>query len=88
MWAFGLGPFYVMMAPTEVLQTTQQRVIMPRLATPAKADGEGRASRDDRRRATHNEGQMTGSISFGFFDITSFQCLNLVAVHALAVLGS
>lgn len=49
------GPFYVMMAPTEVLQTTQQRVIMPRLATPAKADGEGRASRDDRRRATHNE---------------------------------
>lgn len=49
------GPFFVMMAPSDVLQSSQQRTIMPRLATAVKTEKVGRVSRDDRRRATHNE---------------------------------
>lgn len=49
-----IGQFYVMMSPQEVLQG--QRNIAPRtgFATP-KVEG-ARSGRDDRRRATHNEG--------------------------------
>ncbi|XP_025101941.1 upstream stimulatory factor 2-like isoform X4 [Pomacea canaliculata] len=46
------GQFYVMMSPQDVLQGTQ-RTIAPRTTFSPKL--EGRSSRDDRRRATHNE---------------------------------
>jgi hypothetical protein len=49
------GQFYVMMSPQEVLQNTQ-RTIAPRTSFSPKL--EGRSTRDDRRRATHNEGMM------------------------------
>lgn len=45
------GQFYVMMSPQDVLQG--QRNIAPRTGFTPKL--EGRSSRDDRRRATHNE---------------------------------
>ena len=47
------GQFYVMMSPQDVLQG--QRNIAPRTNFQPKIEG-GRTSRDDRRRATHNEG--------------------------------
>ncbi|XP_053408135.1 upstream stimulatory factor 2-like isoform X1 [Mercenaria mercenaria] len=46
------GQFYVMMSPQDVLQG--QRNIAPRTNFQPKIEG-GRTSRDDRRRATHNE---------------------------------
>ncbi|KAL4228593.1 Upstream stimulatory factor 2 [Mactra antiquata] len=46
------GQFYVMMSPQDVLQG--QRNIAPRTTFQPKLEG-GRTSRDDRRRATHNE---------------------------------
>ncbi|KAK3107268.1 hypothetical protein FSP39_010783 [Pinctada imbricata] len=46
------GQFYVMMSPQEVLQG--QRNIAPRTGFSPKMES-GRSSRDDRRRATHNE---------------------------------
>lgn len=46
------GQFYVMMSPQDVLQG--QRNIAPRTNFQPKMEG-GRTSRDDRRRATHNE---------------------------------
>ncbi|ELU09476.1 hypothetical protein CAPTEDRAFT_174837 [Capitella teleta] len=48
------GPFYVMMSPQEVLQATSQRNIAPRTGISPRIEG-ARSSRDDRRRATHNE---------------------------------
>ncbi|XP_014785091.1 upstream stimulatory factor 2 [Octopus bimaculoides] len=45
------GQFYVMMSPQDVLQS--QRNIAPRTNYSPKLDG--RSTRDDRRRATHNE---------------------------------
>ncbi|KAK7105833.1 upstream stimulatory factor 2-like isoform X2 [Littorina saxatilis] len=48
----GGGQFYVMMSPQDVLQNTQ-RTIAPRTSFSPKL--EGRSTRDDRRRATHNE---------------------------------
>ncbi|BFZ25475.1 hypothetical protein BsWGS_28514 [Bradybaena similaris] len=45
------GQFYVMMSPQDVLQG--QRQIAPRTSYSPKL--EGRSTRDDRRRATHNE---------------------------------
>lgn len=51
-----------MMAPSDVLQSSQQRTIMPRLATAVKTEKVGRVSRDDRRRATHNEGKKSVEI--------------------------
>lgn len=50
--AGGAGQFYVMMSPQDVLQNTQ-RTIAPRTSYSPKL--EGRSTRDDRRRATHNE---------------------------------
>lgn len=50
--AAGAGQFYVMMSPQDVLQNPQ-RTIAPRTSYSPKL--EGRSSRDDRRRATHNE---------------------------------
>lgn len=47
------GQFYVMMSPQDVLQG--QRNIAPRTGYTPKMEG-GRSTRDDRRRATHNEG--------------------------------
>lgn len=47
------GQFYVMMSPQEVLQG--QRNIAPRTHSISRSEG-GRSSRDERRRATHNEG--------------------------------
>ncbi|CAG5134777.1 unnamed protein product [Candidula unifasciata] len=46
------GQFYVMMSPQDVLQG--QRQIAPRTSYSPKLEG-GRSTRDDRRRATHNE---------------------------------
>ncbi|KAL5019859.1 hypothetical protein ScPMuIL_002751 [Solemya velum] len=46
------GQFYVMMSPQDVLQG--QRNIAPRTGYTPKMEG-GRSTRDDRRRATHNE---------------------------------
>lgn len=46
------GQFYVMMSPQDVLQG--QRNIAPRTSFQPKIES-GRTSRDDRRRATHNE---------------------------------
>ena len=53
-----LGPFYVMMAPQDVLQSTGlgQRTLVPRSGIVPKLEPGNRVSRDDRRRATHNEG--------------------------------
>ena len=48
------GPFYVMMAAPDVLQSGQ-RTLIPGTAI-VKSEVTGRVSRDDRRRATHNEG--------------------------------
>ncbi|XP_043995478.1 upstream stimulatory factor 2 isoform X2 [Gambusia affinis] len=49
------GQFYVMMSPSEVLQTASPRTIAPRTHTyTTKVDGP-RAPRDERRRAQHNE---------------------------------
>jgi len=52
------GPFYVMMAPQEVLQSTGlgQRTLVPRSGIVPKLEPGTRVTRDDRRRATHNEG--------------------------------
>ena len=53
------GPFYVMMAPQDVLQSTGlgQRTLVPRSGgIVAKLEPGARVTRDDRRRATHNEG--------------------------------
>ncbi|KAL8594261.1 hypothetical protein ACOMHN_044205 [Nucella lapillus] len=55
--AAGAGQFYVMMSPQDVLQNSQ-RTIAPRTSYSPKL--EGRSSRDDRRRATHNEGEGGG----------------------------
>jgi len=53
-----LGPFYVMMAPQDVLQSTGlgQRTLVPRSGIIPKLEPGSRITRDDRRRATHNEG--------------------------------
>ncbi|XP_038123196.1 upstream stimulatory factor 2 isoform X2 [Cyprinodon tularosa] len=49
------GQFYVMMSPSEVLQTASPRTIAPRTHTyTTKVEGP-RAPRDERRRAQHNE---------------------------------
>jgi len=52
------GPFYVMMAPQDVLQSTGlgQRTLVPRSGIVPKIEPGTRVTRDDRRRATHNEG--------------------------------
>jgi len=54
-WCVFAGQFYVMMSPQDVLQG--QRNIAPRNTFQPKMEG-GRTSRDDRRRATHNEGTL------------------------------
>jgi len=48
-----------MMAPQDVLQasTTNQRTLFPRTGI-VKVEPGTRVTRDDRRRATHNEGQL------------------------------
>ena len=53
-----VGSFYVMMTPQEVLQatTTNQRTLFPRTGI-VKVEPGTRVTRDDRRRATHNEGE-------------------------------
>ena len=53
-----IGPFYVMMAPPDVLQSTGlgQRTLVPRSSLIPKLEPGSRIARDDRRRATHNEG--------------------------------
>jgi len=53
-----IGPFYVMMAPQDVLQSTGlgQRTLVPRSGIIPKLEPGSRITRDDRRRATHNEG--------------------------------
>jgi len=59
MWiGFCSGPFYVMMAPQDVLQSTGlgQRTLVPRSGIVPKLEPGSRITRDDRRRATHNEG--------------------------------
>ena len=55
------GPFYVMMAPQDVLQSTGlgQRTLVPRSGLVPKLEPSSRVTRDDRRRATHNEGTLT-----------------------------
>ena len=55
-----LGPFYVMMAPQDVLQSTGlgQRTLVPRSGLVPKLEPGNRVTRDDRRRATHNEGSL------------------------------
>ncbi|XP_070548591.1 upstream stimulatory factor 2-like isoform X2 [Ptychodera flava] len=52
----GVGQFYVMMSPQDVLASGAQRSIAPRTQqfSPGKIDGP-RTARDERRRATHNE---------------------------------
>ena len=61
---FFLGQFYVMMSPQEVLQG--QRTIAPRTHTIASRTEGGRSNRDERRRATHNEGENgTYTLVFG-----------------------
>ena len=50
-----LGPFYVMMSPQDVLQTSQ-RTLAPRTHQYSPKLEGGRTARDERRRATHNEG--------------------------------
>jgi len=54
------GPFYVMMAPQDVLQSTGlgQRTLVPRSGIVPKLEPGSRVTRDDRRRATHNEGSL------------------------------
>ncbi|XP_054724941.1 upstream stimulatory factor 2-like isoform X3 [Uloborus diversus] len=49
------GPFYVMMSPQDVLQTTGQRALAPRTHQFSPKLESGRTARDERRRATHNE---------------------------------
>jgi len=49
-----VGQFYVMMSPQDVLQGGQ-RTIAPRTGIAPRIEGT-RSTRDDRRRATHNEG--------------------------------
>lgn len=49
------GPFYVMMSPQDVLQTSQ-RALAPRTHQYSPKLEGGRTARDERRRATHNEG--------------------------------
>ena len=49
------GQFYVMMSPQDVLQAGQ-RTIAPRTGVAPRLVEQTRSSRDDRRRATHNEG--------------------------------
>ena len=46
-----------MMSPQEVLQAGQ-RTIAPRTGIPSRVVEASRTSRDDRRRATHNEGSF------------------------------
>ena len=53
------GQFYVMMSPQEVLQG--QRNIAPRTGFTPKVEGV-RTGRDDRRRATHNEGKRNQDV--------------------------
>ncbi len=48
------GQFYVMMSPQDVLQAGQ-RTIAPRTGITPRIEG-ARTTRDERRRATHNEG--------------------------------
>lgn len=48
------GQLYVMMSPQDVLQAGNQRSIAPRTGLTPRIEG-GRSTRDDRRRATHNE---------------------------------
>jgi upstream stimulatory factor len=52
------GPFYVMMAPQDIVQAASggvQRTLVPRSGLVAKLEPGLRVTRDDRRRATHNE---------------------------------
>jgi len=51
----------VMMAPQEVLQSSGfgQRTLVPRSGIVPKLEPGIRVTRDDRRRATHNEGLFT-----------------------------
>ncbi|CAH1796905.1 unnamed protein product [Owenia fusiformis] len=51
----GEGQFYVMMSPQDVLQGGVSRNIAPRTTFSPKAGSEGRNTRDERRRQTHNE---------------------------------
>jgi len=50
-----------MMAPQDVLQSTGlgQRTLVPRSGLVPKLEPSSRVTRDDRRRATHNEGTLT-----------------------------
>ena len=52
----GTGQFYVMMSPQDVLQG--QRTIAPRAHGVSPRIEVPRGGRDERRRATHNEGNM------------------------------
>ncbi len=54
---FDSGQFYVMMSPQDVLQGTQ-RTIAPRAHTLSPRMEGTRTGRDERRRATHNEGTL------------------------------
>lgn len=54
-----------MMSPQDVLHATNQRSIAPRSGISPRIEG-ARSTRDDRRRATHNEGQTC------FVHLTSF----------------
>jgi len=49
-----------MMAPQDVLQSTGlgQRTLVPRSGIVPKLEPGSRVTRDDRRRATHNEGLL------------------------------
>ena len=51
------GPFYVMMAP-QGAATTSPRALFPRTGI-VKVEPGTRVTRDDRRRATHNEGTVS-----------------------------
>ena len=62
------GQFYVMMSPQDVLQANNQRSIAPRTGLTPRIEG-ARSSRDDRRRATHNEGNRPVSGSSGVLQL-------------------
>ncbi|PIK48771.1 putative upstream stimulatory factor isoform X3 [Apostichopus japonicus] len=53
------GQFYVMMSPQDVLQGVSQRTIAPRTHQFSPKLDTVRTARDDRRRATHNEGEYS-----------------------------
>jgi len=72
-WICFPGPFYVMMAPQDVLQSTGlgQRTLVPRSGIVPKLEPGSRVTRDDRRRATHNEGLLMLEITDWWFPVCS-----------------